>query len=79
MEIPKIDFRSASDATGGTFASPWYQGDQVVSYAGDARSGDRTAPAAGSLAGAVGGSGLKLPLIAAAVIVGGALLWKRLR
>jgi hypothetical protein len=74
---------SSSAAMGGTMASPWYQGDQVVSYAGDARSGDRTAPPplsaspAGIVAGAA--SGLGGPLLIGGAILVGVLLWKRLR
>jgi hypothetical protein len=78
VEVPKLDFRSASSAQGGNTSTPWYQGDFVTSFAGDARSGDRTAPGAGSAAGAVGAS-LSLPLLIGAAIIFGALLWRRSR
>jgi hypothetical protein len=75
--LPPLQLSSSAESRGGEALSPWYQGDQVVSYAGDARSGDRTAPAAmGSIAGAVGPS-LAIPLAIAAAILIGALAWKR--
>lgn len=76
LPIPDLHLSTSSTATGGVFDAASTQGDFVVSWAGDARV-DRTAPAAGSLAGAIGGGSLLLPGLLAALIVGAALLWKR--
>jgi hypothetical protein len=86
MELPKLEFTSSSAARGGTNATPWYQGDFVTSFAGDARSGDRTAPPPLSVGSADGAIGTGVPTMAAAksnpslliagAILIGALLWK---
>lgn len=84
--LPGIASSSQAAAVGGTAQIPWYQGDQVVNFgAGDVRTGDRTAPAplgtvtpggaAQSIGGAIGASNA-WPLVAAGVILVGALLWK---
>jgi hypothetical protein len=64
--------------------SPWYQGDIVLNTgSGDARTGDRTAPApAGAITadgiatlGGSGGFGSREILIAGAIVMG-AVLWR---
>lgn len=77
IPLPPLNFTGGaagpSNAAGGMASSPWNQGDFVVSTAGAATSGARTAPAGGELGLSPG------VLMAGAVIVGAALLWKRFR
>jgi hypothetical protein len=69
---------SSKSDSAGYVTSPFNAGDFVVNWGdGDATTGDRTAPASGSLAGAVGGA--SAPLLIAGAIILGALLWKRSR
>lgn len=86
--LPGIASSSSAAAVGGTAQIPWYQGDMVVNFgSGDVRTGDRTAPAPlGTVAPGGGAAGIgaqiggassnTLALVAAVVILGGALLWK---
>lgn len=80
--MPSLSTSSSSGATGGTVGTPFYEGDVVLATGNaSAGSGDRTAPAgdAGVLAGSVSQVARNLggPLLIAAVIVLGALAWKR--
>lgn len=79
VPLPPLHLSSSSEALGGTQETPWASGDFVVSWAGDAKSGDRTAPAGGSVAGALGSGSLLVPALAAVAIVVAAFAWKRSR
>lgn len=81
-QIEGRDALSATAKSKNASTVGWNQGDMVVNWgAGDATSGDRTAPQSGSLAGAIGlGSGRVSggAILVAVAIIAGALLWKRL-
>jgi hypothetical protein len=82
--LPGISSSSSASAVGGTQVTPWNEGDIVISYdQGNARSGDRTAPAATTAAdGTVIGAsspGISAGAVMAAIaIVGLGLAWRLL-
>jgi hypothetical protein len=75
--MPSMSLQTSSTATSGAdnagyVGNPWYQGDFVVSSAGAATSGDRTAPSGGGI------SPTHIA-IGAAVLLVGFLLWRRFK
>lgn len=77
MPLPPMSLQTSSTATSGAdnagyVGNPWNQGDFVVSSAGAATSGNRTAPAGGSI------SPTSIA-IGAAVLLLAVILWRRFK